>query len=269
MKNFNDLINKFKYNSLQYFMSSIDDIIIKDDQSGYICIHYDDQKDINEIRFALNDVDDLIDVLNLYNEKFLIPFVPKSWIKALEALGARLESVFKDYRKLNLDDVVINDDIKHLSINEIDQAALLTQNAIGESRGFFGQNATWFKGWLDGSLEDVIDNKLTAQSVLIKKNEQGQIIGLICVGVYQSLQTTCWIRELVVDKRYQHQKIGQNLLNQGLAYGKARGATQAFLLVDELNEIAIHIYKKFEFIPDDTDGQIDMIINHQTDNHKQ
>ena len=69
MKNFNDLINKFKYNSLQYFMSSIDDIIIKDDQSGYICIHYDDQKDINEIRFALNDVDDLIDVLNLYNEK--------------------------------------------------------------------------------------------------------------------------------------------------------------------------------------------------------
>ncbi|BCR36324.1 GNAT family N-acetyltransferase [Mariniplasma anaerobium] len=261
MKNFNHIIEQFKYHSLLYLLPSRDIKMLKDDKDGFIFTFYDEQLQLEELRFAVNDSKALLDILRKHPKELLIPFVPKSWIPKLEDVGAKLRSVFKDYKKTDFSDVKITENFLFLQRNEAEQASILTRQATGESRGFFGQTKTWFEGWLDGSLEDVIENNLFVQSVIVKKNENNQLIGLICVGVHTKNNPTCWIRELVVDKTYANQKIAQNLLKQGLAYGKSKGAVQASLLVDELNINAIHIYSKFGFKPNDEDGQIDMILN--------
>jgi ribosomal protein S18 acetylase RimI-like enzyme len=114
---------------------------------------------------------------------------------------------------------------------------------------------------MDGTSDDVKDMGLKHQTVLVKKDEHIKIIGLVVVGLYgfdSERGLTVWIRELVVDQNYQGMGIGQNLLSDGLSYGKDHGAKKAFLHVDELNENAIHIYRKFGFCSTE-DGQIDMI----------
>ncbi len=257
----NDYKEKFKYHSLSYISEQELGDIIFDDENKMISLFFDPEQEILILRYAVNSIDDLIDVLKEEKRKVLIPFVDPSFVSDLKQLGYEVRSIFKDYFKRDFSDVEKSEDFTECLISESLEASKLTHSVINQSRGFFGQSEIWFKTWMDGTSDDVKDMGLKHQTVLVKKNEQKKMIGLVVVGLYgydSDSGPTVWIRELVVDQNYQGMGIGQNLLSDGLSYGKAHGAKKAFLHVDELNENAIHIYRKFGFYPTE-DSQIDMI----------
>ena len=257
----NDYKEKFKYHSLSYISEQELGDIIFDDENKMISLFFDPEQEMLILRYAVNSIDDLIDVLKEEKRKVLIPFVDPSFVSDLKQLGYEIRSVFKDYFKRDFTDVAQSDTYHILDINESSYASKLTQSVMNQSRGFFGQSEIWFRTWMDGTSDDVVDMGLKHQTVLVKKDDQEKIIGLVVVGLYgydSDNGPTLWIRELVVDKKYQGMGIGQHLLYEGLSYGKLHGAKKAFLHVDELNENAIHIYLKYGFCPSD-DAQIDMI----------
>lgn len=51
------------------------------------------------------------------------------------------------------------------------------------------------------------------------------------------------------------------LLAQALAYGRAHGASRAFLAADECNTNALHLYQRMGFVPKADEVQIDMLAN--------
>ena len=49
---------------------------------------------------------------------------------------------------------------------------------------------------------------------------------------------------IVVNASSQNQGIGRKLLSQALYYGQQKGAKRAFLMADDLNQNALHLYQK-------------------------
>ena len=254
-------VKKFKYHSLSYISEQELGEMLFDDEDKMISLFFDPEQQTLILRYAVNEKKNLLEVLKNEKRKVLIPFVEPSFVAGLEKIGYKIRSVFKDYFKRDFSDVEDSTQFTKLLEDESLNASKLTQSVINQSRGFFGQSEKWFKTWMDGTSEDVKDMGLKHQTVLVEKDNQENIIGLVVVGLYgfdSENGPTVWIRELVVDQNYQGMGIGQKLLCEGLSYGKAKGAKKAFLHVDELNENAIHIYRKYGFLPND-DSQIDMI----------
>lgn len=261
--NINDIKKKFKYFTLDHVLpSEIGDILV-DNHQAFISKYFDLEQKILIYRYALDDITYLIKILKNEKEPVLVPFVDKNLVPILEGAGLLVRNVFKDYSKYGFDDVKEIEHFDFLDINEAEKASDLTKKAINSSRGFFGQTESWIKGWMLGTIEDIIETGVKNQAIIVKRDQE-KLIGLICMGLYAHDKENgpiLWVRELVVDKDYQGQKIGQTLLKEALSYGKKLGAKKAFLLVDELNSSAIHIYKKHGFVAKDDDGQIDMIYN--------
>ena len=259
--NIEDYKNNFKYHGLSYISEQELGDILFDDEDKMISIFFDPEQEMLILRYAVSDKKDLVKVLKNEKRKVLIPFVEPSFVVDLEKIGYKVRSVFKDYFKRDFSDVEDSVQFTKLLEDESLKASKLTQSVINQSRGFFGQSESWFRTWIDGTSEDVKDMGIKHQAVLVKKDSKQNIIGLVVVGLYgydSESGPTLWIRELVVDKKHQGKGIGQKLLSEGLSYGKVKGAKKSFLHVDELNENAIHIYRKNGFYPND-DGQIDMI----------
>lgn len=122
---------------------------------------------------------------------------------------------------------------------------MISQSCIGESRGFFGEPEKWFKDWIS-------ENKV------IVARHGGEIIGYCCVTIYNN-GTTLWIRELAVAPEFHRRGYGRQLLQEGLCYGLAQGASKAFLAVDIENHTAINIYEGYGFKRRDEDTEIQMI----------
>ncbi len=253
----------FKYNTLDYVLKSEIGEVLVNDGHAFISKYFDTQQNILIYRYALDDVKYLIDVLQKEKTTYLIPFVHKEFVAKLEKIGLSIRSMFKGFFKFGFNDFELVNQFDFLDISESEKAALLTQKAINTSRGFFGQTKQWIEGWILGTIDDIKEIGVKNQQIIVKRDKD-KIIGLICIGLYgfdKENGPTLWVRELVVDQDYQGQKIGQTLLQEGLGYGKLLNAKKAFLLVDELNNNAIHIYKKYGFCAADEDAQIDMIYD--------
>ncbi len=254
---------KFKFNSLAYVLDSEIGEVVVDNEDALITKYFDPQQNLLIYRYALDDVRYLIDYLKQENQNVLVPFVDSRFVDVLENAGLVVRSIFKDYFKHNLEDVENINGFDVLELSEAHRASMITQNARNTSRGFFGQTTQWIKGWMLGTIDDVIDIGVKHQKILVYR-EQQEIAGIICLGLYgydKESGPILWIRELVVDQAYQGKKIGQRLLKKGLSYGKLKHARKAFLHVDVLNKNAIHIYEKYGFVSADDIGQIDMIYH--------
>ncbi|MFA7422314.1 MAG: GNAT family N-acetyltransferase [Acholeplasmataceae bacterium] len=261
--NIEKIKSKFKFHTLDYVLESeLGEVVVSNDEV-FISMYLDEQQDMLILRYALDDITHLVRYLKQESKTILVPFVDESFVSILEKAGLEVRSVFKDYFKYSFDDVDEHVDFDVLDVSEAQRASMITQNARNSSRGFFGQTTEWFKGWLLGTIDDIKDIGVKHQNILAYREEH-KIVGVICIGLYgyeKDSGPILWVRELVVDKKYQGKKIGQKLLKQALSYGKLHHAKKAFLHVDELNLNAIHIYKKHGFIAKDDEGQIDMIYN--------
>jgi ribosomal protein S18 acetylase RimI-like enzyme len=104
----------------------------------------------------------------------------------------------------------------------------------------------------------------TENYAVVIHRENDEIVGLVCTAVYGfdcEEGPVSWIREVAVHPNYQNRGIAGKLILQAMNYGKRFGAVRAFLMADECNEHAIHLYEKLGFVAKKDDNQIDMLLN--------
>lgn len=143
--NLNEYKEKFKYHSLSYISEQELGDIIFDDENKMISLFFDPEQEMLILRYAVNNIDDLIDVLKKEKRKVLIPFIDPSFVSDLKQLGYEVRSIFKDYFKLDFSDVENSEDFTECLISESLEASKLSHSVINQSRGFFGQSEIWFK----------------------------------------------------------------------------------------------------------------------------
>ena len=112
------------------------------------------------------------------------------------------------------------------------------------------------KQWIDGSspaVPDYVSDCAVIAEII------DEMVGIICVGIYGNEENkTLWVREVAVKPEYQGKWIARKLIGQAFAYGIKHNAKKAFLMADECNENAIHLYKSMGFVRNSEEGQIDM-----------
>jgi ribosomal-protein-alanine N-acetyltransferase len=74
----------------------------------------------------------------------------------------------------------------------------------------------------------------------------GTVVGYICVWV---VSLELHINNLAVLPRWRRQGVAGRLLEAALAFGHARGATEAFLEVRASNQPALELYRRYRFAP--------------------
>jgi ribosomal protein S18 acetylase RimI-like enzyme len=249
---------KFTYTSLAYTENLQRFTSVKDDEKGLVLKGYNAQEECTEYHFAANDAEDIIECIASDEQRCLITFIPQPWVEAFEEKGFRVRNIWRDYLKKSLDDSCEGEEIQFLKENEAKEASEITCSCRGLSRGFLGETPEWILSWLDGSCGGGVKDT----AIIVKRNEQKQIIALVCTGVYGHERpegAIAWIREIAVHPDYQNKGMATALLKQALAYCKSRGAKRAHLAADEQNKHAIHLYIKYGFEPAEDDMQIDMI----------
>ncbi len=88
--------------------------------------------------------------------------------------------------------------------------------------------------------------------ICVAKNTNGKIIGMASAQlVISTAQGTpsAWVEDMVVEEAYRGQGIGKQLLQRGLDWAKAKGATRAQLLVDLSNTEALGYYDHLQWEP--------------------
>jgi GNAT superfamily N-acetyltransferase len=98
-------------------------------------------------------------------------------------------------------------------------------------------------------LELLIKNKATA-TIQVARNSAGKVIGMVTAQLVISTAqgaASAWIEDMVVDAKYRGYGIGKELLQQTLAWAKAKGATRAQLLVDITNTDALGYYEHLKW----------------------
>jgi len=223
---------------------------------------HNNQSHTDQYLWAANSVDPLAAALPAEGP-YLLTFIPPSWVQALEAAGLTIRNIWHDYFRPSLEDIHEEPDTAchFLSQEHIREAAEITQQCRGQSRGFTGQTAAWFARWLSEA------DSILAPAVLGYRIPDGVLAGVVCTGLYGKGQEggpIVWIREVAVSPTHQGQGIGRHLVSQALLYGKQQGAHKAFLAVDEENLGAIHLYESLGFIASEEPGEINMILPSQS-----
>lgn len=245
----------FLYHSFQYVeFDQIQDYDVVVESKELIFVYgFHPTLNMPHIIFFTNDCDTLIKGLSAYKET-LIEFVPKAWVHPLQKAGFTPYAEFRDYWVKDLQSLTEVLEYEVATIKDTEEIIQLTESRKGSSRAFHGEKKEFITNWILQQSEGVEDSNI----LVIKKDDI--IRGALFVGLYGSSEKrTVWIRMVVVDHDFEGQGIGQTLLKQALYYGKQRHAKRAFLMADDLNHNAIHVYKKIGFEPDLTTEQINMI----------
>lgn len=253
----------FKYSSMNYIeYKDIENYEVKLEDDNIILLYgFNHEAKIDEYHWATNKMEYLTEYL--HNKKdFLITFIPHEWIRDLEKEGFVIRNAWHDYFMYNLDNIKISNDYDFLTIDHCNEASQVTIMCKNQSRGFTGQTTEWMQEWIknDKVLED--DTDIRNKAVLLERNANNEIIGIICVATYDHQSEKgpiVWIREIAVNPLFQNKGIGRRLIMKALSYGKEHNATRAFLAADENNDSAIHLYKSIGFLPSDDESQIDML----------
>lgn len=203
------------------------------------------------LHFFVHDIETLMVMLKPY-PNHLIEFVPKDWMLPLEQTGFIPYAVLRDYWYI-YQNPVPSSILTFATLEQTLEIALLSQSRTGSSRAFLGESEEVISHWVSNQVEGVDDT-----CVLIHNRDV--IEGAVMVGLYgENEKRTLWVRMIVVKASAQNQGIGQKLLSQALYYGQMHHAKRAFLMADDLNQNALHLYQKTGFKPDLTSEQIDMI----------
>ncbi|MCL2462672.1 MAG: GNAT family N-acetyltransferase [Defluviitaleaceae bacterium] len=154
-------------------------------------------------------------------------------------------------------------DIDFITLGEYAAASDVTMSVRFQSREFAGESPEWFESWVKGSDPNAAEVGATDCSVIVHR-EGTMLAGVVCVGIYgydSPKGAVLWVREIAVRPEFQGRGVGRKLLQQALAYGTAKGAKRAFLIADNCNANAIHLYKSAGFAAREDEVQLDMVYN--------
>jgi GNAT superfamily N-acetyltransferase len=231
--------------------------LVKCDDKIIIVYGYNSEAKLFEYHWACNSSRVLLESLSKQNNAEKITFIPAGWVDTFRNSGFDLFGVWIEYVAQNLSDHALDEHYKILKADKCDEASNVTLTCKGQSRGFIGQSKEWFEQWIRNE-EPACPDYVSDPAVLI--SGQDQMSGIICVGLYGNPENRIlWIRELAVRPEYQGKGIGKKLIGQAFSYGIKHGAKKAFLMADECNQNAIHLYERMGFKARDEGGQIDMI----------
>ena len=265
-KEFNKIKSKldsFKFTSMEYMdYEDVSGYEIEVENENIIMIYgYNREAKINEYHWATSKVEYLIEYLK-EKKDFLITFIPNEWVPNLEKVGFVICNAWHDYFMNNLDEIKCLGGYDFLTSNRCEEASKVTMMCKNQSRGFTGQTVKWMEEWINNTELSGVGTGTRNNAILIERNSDDQIIGIICVATYaheSEKGPIVWIREVAVNPSYQNKGIGRKLVLQALSYGKKYNATRAFLAADECNLSGIHLYTSIGFIPSDEESQIDML----------
>ncbi|MCK5128400.1 MAG: GNAT family N-acetyltransferase [Clostridiales bacterium] len=131
----------------------------------------------------------------------------------------------------------------------------------GQSRGFMGQTIEWIADWISGENGEA-DRINMSGSTILTHSVEGEIVGIVCIGIYgheSEKGAVLWVGDLAVHPDFQRRGIAAKLMKQGLCYGKENGAKRAFLMADDTNAGAIHLYEKMGFVGNENEYEINMV----------
>lgn len=253
----------FQYSSMNYIeYKEVKNYEIELENDNIILLYgFNHEAKIYEYHWATNKMEYLAE--HLHDKKdFLITFIPHEWICDFEKEGFVIRNAWNDYFMDNLDNIKICDDYDFLTIDRCDEASQVTMMCKNQSRGFTGQTTEWMQDWIKNGKVLENDTDVRNNAVLIERNANDEIIGILCVATYDYQSEKgpiVWIREIAVNPSFQNKGIGRRLIMKALSYGKKHNATRAFLAADEKNVWAIHLYKSIGFLPSDNESQVDML----------
>lgn len=255
-------LDKFRYQSMRY--TEFEEIrtydILCDNENIILTCGYNKESKLNQYHWACNQVEILIDNMDSTKRNVLITFVPKAWVNRLKETGFQMYAVWKEYFVDSIE--IFNDEIELEKIqgHEYDTVSKITLACQGQSRGFSGQTSEWVKQWAEGK-EPALPGYVKNSTILVKKINE-TIVGVICVATYaheSEKGAVLWIREVAVHPHYQRKGIARELIKQAYQYGKMVGAKRGFLMADECNEHAIHLYESMGFVGHSDESEINMI----------
>lgn len=243
-----DILQQFCFTSLKCtdYEEIADYEILINDNKVIIIYGYNPESKRYEYHWACNHKEDLLRQLQKRNDNEQITFVPENWVESLENIGFDIYAIWNDYFAEDLEEYVNCEEPKYIHHGNYKEASEVTLSCRGQSRGFTGQSEEWMKQW--------IENKGSASP------DYTYDCAVICVDIYGSGdKTKLWIREIAVKPEFQGKGVGRKLIGQAFAYGLRHGAKKAFLMADECNNNALHLYRSMGFKSNPNESQIDMI----------
>ena len=255
-------LDDFKYNSLKY--TEVEGIktydVLYNNEDIILIYGYNPEDKLNQYHWACNEVKFLVDTIKSKDINGLITFVPKEWVNDLKRVGFQIYAVWNDYFTDSIQVLDGKVEIDKIQAHEYEKVSEVTLACRGQSRGFSGQTTEWVRQWVEGK-ESALPSYAANSTILVKRIGTN-IVGAICIATYaheSEKGAILWIREIAVHPDYQRKGIGRELIKQAYQYGKAKGATRAFLMADECNEHAIHLYKSMGFRGCPDEAEINMI----------
>jgi ribosomal-protein-alanine N-acetyltransferase len=103
--------------------------------------------------------------------------------------------------------------------------------------------------WTEEMFANELARGTLAEALVARASNGGSdetVVGYICVWV---VSQELHINNLAVIPRWRRQGVAARLLEAALAFGHARGATEAFLEVRASNQPALQLYRRFGFSP--------------------
>jgi len=258
-------LGNFKYTSMQYIQpEDLDGYqIIVESKDCFLLHGRNSNHQLSEFHWMANESAPILSAIQATTLIGMMTFIPKLWVDAFRLAGFSTYGILNEYWH---DDIAKTTSLfidqptyEVLKPHEAQQASKVSASCIGQSREFHGETKEWMMEWMSGKITNV-DNR--DNQIIIKRVEE-EIAGIIAVTIYADDSpkgAILWIRVLAVDPKFQGIGIGNELVRQALSYGVEHHAKRAFLMADELNGAAIHIYHKLGFRPNSTGRQIDMIL---------
>lgn len=261
----------YKYSlSLQYLdieeliSESTEDILMDVPGVFMLCKHIDGGHKIywaaeSEELFmtTLLELSNKLDQLPIHGtRRIYIEFIHPEFIPAMESLGFMIVSQFIDFWNDNISEYVSSVEgaafIRPIEPKDYLQASMITKKCINLSRGFFGDEQDFIKGWDESE-----------HSCILVAERNKSIVGVCLLNIYgfkDEKGPVLWVRELAVDPQYHNQGIGYQLAVEALCWGSCNGAKRSFLAADKENQNAIRIYNKLGYKNTDDIGQINMAL---------
>lgn len=245
MENFKNKIAPYKE---KFFFGKVYEVIrIYDEDFGFFVVHKNPDN-INEVFWAVNDLEDLKRGLELakqdfsgfifrYGKEFNQLMQDKEKIKPW---GYRLSDIHVGFR-LDLGKIAKikpNINIELLTLAGIDEVMRLDYSMFDN---------------FNASREELVEMVNSKSDQVFFAKEEGHAIGFIIINDIHDKQ--CFIRNLGVCETCRGKGIGYQLLMFALNQAKAKGSKSCFLWVGYNNKVAINLYKKAGFVQDFQEGE--------------
>jgi len=248
----------FQFTSLEHseYNDIVDYKLLQKDDKGIFMVGWNKEKQLDEIHWAANHVENLKTHITEASKPLVITFIPEEWMESLKKDGFEIFGIWNDYFKESIVRAESLPNYETLSEDDAEEISQVTLSCRGASRGFTGQSVSFCRDWI---IEHSKSNDSIQNTAIIGYKDEEKLVGCVFVAVY-GVKKTLWIREIAVSPAYQGRGIGRHLLRQAFAYGLEWGARRSFLAADEYNENAIHLYQSLGYVGNPKDRQIDMIL---------